>query len=83
MRVSAAGQSVENKLLEDERLENRWMAHNMKSIVSKLGTVKISTAGMQTLTFEVTSDFVESKPKKEPEQQRREIARLCWDALKA
>lgn len=27
--------------------------------------------------------FVESKPKKEREQQRREIARLCWDALKA
>lgn len=62
VRVTVAGQSVEDKLLEDERLENRWMAHNMKSIVSQLGTVNISTAGMQTLTLEVTSDFNDSTP---------------------
>lgn len=56
------GQSVENKLLEDKRLDNRWMAHNMKSVVSKLGTVQISSAGMQPLTLEVISDFADSKP---------------------
>ncbi|MEQ8556526.1 MAG: alpha-L-fucosidase [Cyclobacteriaceae bacterium] len=62
MRVTVAGQSIENKLGEDERTENRWMAHNMKSVISTLGTVKINTPGMHTLTLEVAADFADSTP---------------------
>lgn len=62
MKVTVAGRSVENRLREDARKENRWMAHNMKSVVSKIGKITINTAGMKTLTLEVTSDFNDSKP---------------------
>ena len=62
MRVTVAGQSVENKLIEHERWDNKRMATEMKLAVSILGTVKINTHGMHTLTLEVTSDFIDSKP---------------------
>jgi hypothetical protein len=62
MRASVAGQTVENKLLEHERWENPRMATKVMSSVSILGTVKINTVGMHTLTLEVTSDFIDSKP---------------------
>lgn len=62
MRVTVAGQSVENKLIEHERWDNKRMATEMKCAVSILGTVKINTAGMHTLTLEVTSGFNNSKP---------------------
>ena len=62
MQINVAGQSVEGKLGEDERIDNRWMAHDMRSIVSKLGTVHIKTGGTHTLTLEVTSDFRALKP---------------------
>jgi len=62
MRATVAGQSVENKLEEHERWENPRMATDVMSSVSILGTVKINTVGMHTLTLEVTSDFIDSKP---------------------
>ena len=62
MRVTVAGQSVKNKLIEHERWDNKRMATEMKCAVSILGTVKINTLGMHTLTLEVTSDFINSKP---------------------
>ncbi|MGJ8762347.1 MAG: alpha-L-fucosidase [Polaribacter sp.] len=57
MRVTVAGQSVENKLIEQERWDNERMATEMKSSVSFLGKIKINTLGMQTLSLEVTSGF--------------------------
>lgn len=62
MRATVAGQSVENKLEEHERWENPRMATNVMRSVSILGTVKINTVGMQTLTLEVTSDFIKTNP---------------------
>jgi alpha-L-fucosidase len=62
MRVTVAGQSVENKLDETERWGNHRMAHDVMSSVSILGTVKINSVGMHTLTLEVSSDFIDSKP---------------------
>ncbi len=62
MHATVAGQSVENKLEEYERRENPRMAHNVMSSVSILGTVEINTVGMHTLTLEVSSDFIDSKP---------------------
>jgi alpha-L-fucosidase len=62
MRASVAGQTVENKLEENERWENPRMATDVMSSVAILGTVKINSLGMHTLTLEVTSDFVNSKP---------------------
>ena len=62
MRVTVAGQSVENKLEESERLENPRMSTEVMSSVSILGTVKINTSGMHTLTLELSSDFIDTKP---------------------
>lgn len=62
LRASVAGQAVEKELQEKERLNNPRMASNAKSSLSILGTVDINAPGMQTLTLEVTSDFVETKP---------------------
>jgi alpha-L-fucosidase len=60
MRVNVAGQSVENKLEEHKRWKNQRMASEVMSSESILGTVEINTLGMQTLTIEVTSDFIDS-----------------------
>ena len=57
MRVTVAGQSVENKLIEQERWDNERMATEMKCSVAILGKIKINTLGMQTLSLEVTSGF--------------------------
>ncbi|MBU2929881.1 alpha-L-fucosidase [Winogradskyella psychrotolerans] len=62
MRVTVAGQSVENKLEENDRWNNERMATEMKSVVSTLGTIEINKVGMQTLTLEVTSDFSNETP---------------------
>ncbi len=62
MRASVAGQSLETNLVEQERWENTRMANEVMSSVSVLGTVKIKTVGMHTLTLEVTSDFKGVKP---------------------
>ena len=62
MRITVAGQSVENKLEESDRLENPRMSTEVMSSVSILDTVKINTAGMHTLSLELSSDFIDSKP---------------------
>jgi alpha-L-fucosidase len=62
MRATVSGQSVENALKETERWENPRMASEVMSSVSVLGTVTVTSPGMHTLTLEVTSDFVNSKP---------------------
>lgn len=62
MRASVAGQTVESQLQENERWKNPRMAHNVMSSVSFLGTVKINTVGMHTLTLEVIADFIDAKP---------------------
>jgi len=62
MRVTVAGQSVQNELVEHERWENPRMAHDVMSSVSILGTVEIKNLGMHTLTLEVMSDFTDATP---------------------
>jgi alpha-L-fucosidase len=62
MRVTVAGQSVENKLIEQERWDNKRMATEMKCSVSIVGNVKINTLGMHSLTLEVTSEFTDYTP---------------------
>ena len=62
MRATVAGQSVENKLKERDRLDNPRMSSQLQNSVSILGTVTIDVAGMQTLTLEVASDFVNTNP---------------------
>ena len=62
MRVTVAGQSVENKLIENKRYNNERMATEMKCSVAVIGTIEIDTVGMQTLTLEVTSDFTHEIP---------------------
>ncbi|MDB2607085.1 alpha-L-fucosidase [Zobellia sp.] len=62
MKATVAGQSVENKLVEKERWNNKRMATEMKASVAILGTVEIKTAGMQTLILEVTKDFTDDIP---------------------
>jgi len=62
LRVSVSGQTVENKLIENERWNNERMATEMKSVVSILGNVEIKNSGMQTLTLEVLSDFKDYTP---------------------
>ncbi|MBU2950884.1 alpha-L-fucosidase [Tamlana agarivorans] len=63
MKVTVAGHSVENKLIEDKRWDNQRMATEMKCVQSILGTVTINHAGMHTLSAEVTANFTELSPK--------------------
>lgn len=62
MRATVAGQTVENELKEQERWQNPRMATEVMSSMAILGTVKINTAGMHTLTLESLSDFGDEKP---------------------
>ncbi|MCG9792326.1 alpha-L-fucosidase [Flavobacterium algicola] len=62
MRATVAGQSVENELKEQERWQNSRMATEVMSSRSILGTVKINTVGMHTLTLESLTDFGDEKP---------------------
>ncbi|MDE3742136.1 alpha-L-fucosidase [Maribacter polysaccharolyticus] len=62
MRATVAGQSVENKLKEQERFDNIRMATEMKCSVAILGKIEIPNPGMQTLTLEVTSNFTDLTP---------------------
>ena len=60
MRATVAGQSVESALQERERMKNIELPTKLQESLSVLGTVTIAAPGMQTLTLEVASDFVES-----------------------
>ncbi len=61
MRVSVAGQSVENKLIELKRV-NTITTQKLVDLHAVLGTVNVATQGAQTLTLEITSDFEGKAP---------------------
>lgn len=63
MRVTVAGQSVENALQGRERLKTIELPSRLRESLSVLGTVTIAAPGMQTLTLEVASDFAGSAPR--------------------
>lgn len=63
MRVTVAGQSVENLLQVRERTKNIELPSKIQESLSGLGKVTIAAPGMQTLTLEVVSDFAGSAPR--------------------
>ena len=62
VRVSVAGQTVENQLIESKRVETITMPHFLE-VYSNIGTVKIDNPGTHSLTLEVSSDFNDAKPR--------------------
>lgn len=63
LRATVSGQSVENTLTTREKLKSIQLPSHVLESLSVLGTVKITAAGMQTLTLEVTHDFAGSGPR--------------------
>jgi len=63
MRVTVAGQSVENSLHVRERTKNIELPSKIQESLSVLGKVTIAAPGMQTLALEVVSDFAGSAPR--------------------
>ncbi|WP_404306099.1 alpha-L-fucosidase [Neorhodopirellula lusitana] len=63
VRASVAGQTVENQLIEQKRVAIPTTTPNVVDLYSTLGTVQLSSAGAQTLTLEIISDFKGNKPK--------------------
>ena len=63
MRVTVAGQSVENSLHVRKRTKNIELPSKIQESLSVLGTVTIAARSMQTLTLEVISDFAGSAPR--------------------
>ncbi len=62
MRVSVAGQSIENQLHDDKRVETITLPKSLK-LHSNIGTVKIDNTGIHTLTLEISSDFKNMQPR--------------------
>ncbi len=62
LRAHVAGQSVENKLIESKRVAAPTMNAHTMNLHAVLGTVKISTAGANTLTLEVASNLTGGRP---------------------
>lgn len=56
VRVTVAGQSLENQLTEYTLSSNVRMAHHFKDALSVVGEVHITSAGAHTLSLEVTSE---------------------------
>ena len=63
VRVHVAGQSIENSLVEEKRVTIPTTTPAVVDLYSSLGTVQLTSAGSQTLTLEIISDFKGSKPK--------------------
>lgn len=63
LRAHVAGQSIENRLIEQKRVECPPMSLKVVDLHCVLGTVKIDAAGAHTLTLEIASDFTGTKPK--------------------
>jgi alpha-L-fucosidase len=61
MRVTVAGQSVENQLIENKRVKTITMPRLM-DLYSIIGRVKMDVPGAHTLTLEVASDFAGKAP---------------------
>ena len=62
VKVNVAGQSVENKLIENKRVPTITMPKNVE-LYSVIGTVKIEDLGAHSLTLEITSNFTDKTPK--------------------
>ena len=63
MRANVAGQSVENELIESNRVATPTMDSGVVDLHSVLGTVEINSPGAHTLTLEIASNFTGAKPK--------------------
>ena len=63
VRANVAGQSVENNLIEQKRVECPAMSLKVIDLHSVLGTVEIDSPGAHTLTLEIASNFTRTKPK--------------------
>ncbi len=62
MRAHVAGQSVENRLIESNRVPSPAANSVTMDLQAVLGTVEINSAGAHTLTLQVASDFTDAKP---------------------
>ena len=62
VKVSVAGQSVENQLVESKRVETITMPKSQE-LYSNIGTVKINNPGAHSITLELSSDFKDAKPR--------------------
>lgn len=56
MRATVAGQSIENRLIERDRMLNPRMSEKIQDSLSVLGTIDIVHPGAHTLTLEVTAE---------------------------
>ncbi len=63
VQANVAGQSVENRLIEQKRVTIPTTSPGVVDLYSVLGTVNINSAGAHTLTLEVTSDFTGTNPR--------------------
>ena len=63
VRVHVAGQTIENKLIEEKRVTIPTATPRVVDLHSVLGTVRIGSAGAFTLTLEIAEDFTGAKPK--------------------
>jgi len=63
LRASVARQSVEDKLIEQKRVECAAMSLKVMDLHCVLGTVQINSAGAHTLTLEIASNFTRTQPK--------------------
>ena len=63
VRANVAGQSVENELIESQRVTTPTMNSGVVDLHSALGTVEINSPGAHTLTLEVATDLTGAKPK--------------------
>ncbi len=62
VRVSVAGQSVENQLIENKRVETITMPHYLE-LYSHIGTVEIGNSGAHSLVLEIASDLSVTNPR--------------------
>ena len=63
LRVHVSGQSIENEMIEFNRVETPTMPPRILDLYSKIGTVTLDSPGAHTLTLEVASDFTGTKPR--------------------
>jgi hypothetical protein len=63
VRANVVGQSVENELIESERVTTPTMDSGVVDLHSVLGTVEMNSPGAHTLTLEIASNFTGTKPR--------------------
>ena len=62
MKATIANQSVENELIEHQRIKNNCMPSKLMDLISVLGTITLDSPGTHTMTLGILSDFENSKP---------------------